>query len=119
LPGRTVARRANPTQSCNWNPKGILGTDGRTVIRSASYAAITDASYVRSSGTGVFIFGRGIRQYFTVKTAGEPILIRLDKSNQERILSEFQRLSGRKVTAESTGHQLPLSPHFSQPAPSA
>jgi hypothetical protein len=80
----------------------ILGTDGQTVLRSANYAAITDASYARSSGTGVFIFGRGIRHYFSVKTAGDTILIRLDKSNQERILSEFQRLTGRKVNAEST-----------------
>jgi serine/threonine-protein kinase len=81
----------------------VFDRDGRTPLKTLEYRAITDASYSQSSRSGVFLFGRGARHWFAVQAGADALLLRLDKSNQERILAEFERLSGRRVKTDEVG----------------
>jgi serine/threonine-protein kinase len=74
---------------------------GRTMLKAFDYEHITAASYSKTVHPGVFVFGRGTRHWFSVQTGDDAAVLRLDKSNQARILSEFQRLSGRGVKMDA------------------
>jgi hypothetical protein len=78
----------------------LIDRDGRTVVKAMPYGDIASATYSQSAGAGVFIFGRGARHWLTIHAGSETVLLRLDRSNQERILSEFQRLSGKPVAID-------------------
>jgi hypothetical protein len=70
---------------------------GGAALRTVAYAEITAASYSKAQKRRLG-FIRSSQHLLELDTAGEPLLLRLDKDNFERILGAIEARTGQAVS---------------------
>jgi hypothetical protein len=74
----------------------VTPAGGGAALRTVGYAEITAASYSKAQRRRLG-FIKSARHLLEIDTAGEPLLLRLDKDNFEPILAAFEARSGKTV----------------------
>jgi serine/threonine-protein kinase len=75
----------------------VTPAGGGAALRTLSYAEITAASYSKAQKKRLG-FIKSAQHLLEIETAGEPLLLRLDKDNFEPILAALESRSGKAVT---------------------
>jgi hypothetical protein len=75
----------------------VTPADGGAALRTVRYDEITAASYSQAQKRRLG-FIKSAQRVLEIDTAGEPLLLRLDKDNVDAILAAVQARSGRAVS---------------------
>jgi hypothetical protein len=75
----------------------VTPAGGGAALRTVRYAEITAASYSKAQRKRLG-FIRSSQHLLEIETAAEPLLLRLDKDNFERILAAIETRSGQPVS---------------------
>jgi ABC-type lipoprotein export system ATPase subunit len=75
----------------------VTPADGGASLRTVRYAEITAASYSKARKRRLGFISSS-QHLLEIETAGEPLLLRLDKDNVEPILAAIETRTGRAVS---------------------
>jgi hypothetical protein len=91
---KLVTRQGEGTREVNVNVTfledrvGVAPAGGGETIRSVRYQDVTRAIYAR--GEKQRLFGKSVKHLLTIETAGDPLLLRLDKENFDAVIRAFE-----------------------------
>jgi hypothetical protein len=74
---------------------GVSPAGGGAAIRSVRYQDVTRATYEREDRRR--LFGKSAKHLLTIETAGDPLVLRLDKGNFDAVIGAFEERAKKTV----------------------